>query len=213
METKLSIHGHTSSTLMKITRLLQFLIFVITIPIFAQSSGTIKGVVVDKDFGDGLFGANVFIEGTTRGAATDINGEYSISGIDAGIYTISYSMIGYQKQVVTNVELKPGEIKKIDIILGTETYETEEVVISAKAVTNTEASLLAKRQKSVAVSDAISAEEISKSGSGDAASAMKKVTGASVVGGKYVLIRGLGETGLKLSLLINPDHLQVDGLM
>jgi hypothetical protein len=67
------------------------------------------------------------------------------------------------------------------------------VVIAAKALTNTEASLLAKRQKSVAVSDAISAEEISKSGSGDAASAMKKVTGASVVGGKYVYIRGLGE--------------------
>ncbi|MBN1543672.1 TonB-dependent receptor, partial [candidate division KSB1 bacterium] len=49
------------------------------------------------------------------------------------------------------------------------------------------------RQKSNAVSDAISSEAISRSGSGDAAQAMKQVTGASVVGGKYVYIRGLGE--------------------
>lgn len=193
METKFSIRWHNTSKIMKIFKKTYLIILLTAIHLFAQDTGTLKGVVVDNNFGDGLFGVNVFIQGTTRGAATDINGEYTISGIERGFYTFTYSMIGFQKQVVTNVEIKPGETKQIDIILNTETYETEEVVISAKAVTNTEASLLAKRQKSAAVSDAISAEEISKSGSGNAASAMKKVTGASVVGGKYIYIRGLGE--------------------
>jgi hypothetical protein len=73
-------------------------------------------------------------------------------------------MIGFQKKTISGFELKAGESKKLDIVLGIETYETEEVIVAAKAMTNTEASLLAKRQKSTSVSDAISAEEISKSG-------------------------------------------------
>ena len=50
-----------------------------------------------------------------------------------------------------------------------------------------------ERSRAIAVSDAISAQAISRSGSGDAAAAMTKVTGASVVGGRYVYIRGLGD--------------------
>ncbi len=175
---------------------LKFLIIMliaISINIAAQSNGILSGTLVDAEFGDGLIGANVFIDGTTFGAATDIDGKYVIERIPAGTYTVVFSSIGYSKQTITGVQIKADEVTRIDLVMKTESFETEEVVISAKAVSNTEASLLAKRQKSISVSDAISAEEISKSGSGDAAAAMKKVTGASVVGGKYVYVRGLGE--------------------
>lgn len=192
METMLNLLRPDSAKNMNIRLIIVLVTLLLSSTLLAQN-GTLHGVIVDKDFGDALFGVNVFIEGTTRGAATDINGEYTISDVEPGIYNVTFSMIGFQKQTVTEVEIKSGQAVKIDVVLGTETYETEEVVISAKAVTNTEAALLAKRQKSVSVSDAISAEEISKSGSGDAADAMKKVTGASVVGGKYVYVRGLGE--------------------
>ncbi|MGD8781786.1 MAG: TonB-dependent receptor [Ignavibacteria bacterium] len=167
------------------------LLFISTV--LAQSTGKVSGVVVDGEFGGGLIGANVLLEGTTYGAATDLNGNYLIVGVPAGTYNLIFSSIGYAKKTVTGVVVNAGEVTKIEITMGTESYETEEVVITAQAVTNTEAALLSKRQKSISVSDAISAEEISKSGSGDAAAAMKKVTGASVVGGKYVYIRGLGE--------------------
>jgi hypothetical protein len=60
-------------------------------------------------------------------------------------------------------------------------------------VLDSDATLLRDRQRSNAVSDAISAETISRSGSSNAADAMEKATGASVVGGKYVYVRGLGE--------------------
>jgi len=192
METMLNLLRPNSAKIMNIKSIIVLLTLLFSRTLIAQN-GTLKGVVVGQDFGDGLFGVNVFIEGTTRGVATDINGEYSTPDVEPGKYIVTFSMIGFQKQKITGVEIKEGESGKIDVVLRTETYETEEVIVSAKAMTNTEASLLAKRQKSVAVSDAISAEEISKSGSGDAASAMKKVTGASVVGGKYVYIRGLGE--------------------
>lgn len=194
METMRNLNGlKYAKNMKKLTFYILILFFCSTFNSFGQGVGSVSGIVIENEFGEGLFGANIFINETARGAASDINGAYTISGIDEGSYTITFSMIGFQKKTVTGVEVKAGKNTKIDVVLSIETYETEEVVIAAKSLTNTEASLLAKRQKSVSVSDAISAEEISKSGSGDAASAMKKVTGASVVGGKYVYIRGLGE--------------------
>lgn len=156
-------------------------------------SGKIAGTVVDSETGEAVIGCNIMVEGTSIGAAADIDGTYLISNVPVGTYSLVFSSIGYSKKTVTGVVISDGELTKIDITLVTESYQTDDVVITAEAVTNTEAALLAKRQKAISVSDAISAEEISKSGSGDAAAAMKKVTGASVVGGKYVFVRGLGD--------------------
>ena len=180
------------SIVMSRLKFILFIIALMSITSFAQT-GQVAGKVVDAEFGDAVIGANILIEGTNMGAAADFDGNYVISNVPVGEYTVIFSSIGFAKSKVTNVIVKPGEITRINIVLQTESFETEEVVVTAKMVKNTEASLLAQRQKSLSVSDAISAEEISKSGSGDAASAMKKVTGASVVGGKYVYIRGLGD--------------------
>ena len=159
----------------------------------AQSSGKITGLVVDKEFGDPLIGVNVLINGTMQGAATDIDGKFVISLVAPGDYSLSVSMIGYQKQVIEGITVKGDEASNTEVILATESFETAEVVISAKAVMNTEASLLAKRQKSIVVSDAVSAEQFQKAGSGNAAEAVKQIVGASIVDGKDVYIRGLGD--------------------
>jgi len=159
----------------------------------AQSTGTITGTVVDAESGETIIGANVIIEGTTIGASTDIDGKYTIRGIDEGTYTFVYSYISYQKQTVTGVEIEAGEVLTLDVALNSETEELGDVVVTADAILDNEAGLLRQRQKSIAFSDAISAESISRTGSGDAADALKKVVGASVVSGKYVYIRGLGD--------------------
>lgn len=167
--------------------------FLIISQISAQQSGKISGKVVDAQNGEALIGANILVEGTNFGAAADIDGNFIINSIPVGKHTVIFSMIGYAKSSVTNVEVKPGEVTKIDIALNSESFQTDEVVITAKALENNDAGLLIKRQKSNSVSDAISAEAISRSGSSDAAAAVKKVVGASVVDGKYVYIRGLGD--------------------
>jgi len=167
----------------------------------AQQTGKITGVVVDAETGETLIGVNVVIEGTTTGAATDIDGRYTIPGLEPGTYNLVVSYISFQKQTITGVQLSAGEVVKLDVTLQPENEFLEEVVVTAEAVLDNEAGLLRQRQKSVAFSDAISAESISRSGAGDAASAMKKVVGASVVGGKYVYVRGLGDryTGTQLN--------------
>lgn len=156
-------------------------------------TGSITGVVVDSETGEALIGANVFIEGTTIGTMTDLDGKYTIGNLDAGLYNLVFRYIGFATQTVTNVDVVAGEFVRIDMTMSEESIGLGEVVVEARAIRNSDAVLLRDRQKSLAVSDAISSEAISKSGGSNAADAMEKVTGASVVGGKYVFVRGLGE--------------------
>lgn len=171
---------------------LSIILLLFTASMNAQT-GKISGKIVDAETGEAVIGCNVMIEGTSMGAAADINGAYLISNIPVGTYSLVFSSIGYSKKTVTDVVVKADEVTKIDLTLATESFQTEEVVVTAKAIQNTEASLLIKRQKSANVSDAISSEQFKKSGSSNAADAVKQVVGASVVDGKYIFVRGLGD--------------------
>ncbi len=161
--------------------------------LFAQATGTLSGKIVDAETGDPLIGVNVLLVDTMIGAATDINGEYRVEKIPPGTYTLTATYIGYSKVSIQEIIIKPNKMEQINFSMGMQALQGEEVVVTAKAVKNTEAVLLKDRQKARAVSDAISAEVMSQSGSGNAAEAMKQVTGASVVDGKHVFVRGLGD--------------------
>ncbi|MEX1055673.1 MAG: carboxypeptidase-like regulatory domain-containing protein, partial [Rhodothermales bacterium] len=166
----------------------------------SAQKGSIAGTVVDAGSGESLIGANVIVGGTSVGSTTDLDGYYVIKGVEPGTYDVVFSYIGYHSKTVQNVSVSAGETTTIDLSLAPETLQMEDVIIEARALQNTEAILLRQRQKAAAVSDAISAEAISRSGSSTAADAMKKVTGASVVDGKYVFVRGLGERYINTQL-------------
>lgn len=159
----------------------------------AQDQGQITGIIVDAENGETIIGASVGITGTTKGAASDLDGNFIIRNVNPGTYSITVSYISYQTQIITDVLVKAGEVTKLNIALNSDVTNLEEITVTAEAILNNEAGLLRQRQKSIVFSDAISAEAISQSGSGDAASAMKKVVGASVVDGKYIYVRGLGD--------------------
>ncbi len=187
---------------MKSSRFLRMAIFVLIAVYWLSGSSQLGaqnnmakviGRVVDAQNGESIIGANIYFEATSMGAASDLDGTFIINNIPAGNYTLIVQMINYAELKITNFELKAGEVKKLDLSLKPEILTSEEVVVEARMILNNEATLLRERQKSNVVSDAISAESISRSGSNDAADAMKKVTGASVVDGKYVYVRGLGD--------------------
>ncbi len=159
---------------------------------FSQT-GTITGVIVDQENGETLIGANVRIDGTLQGSTTDLDGRFTIPSLEPGTYTVIVSYIGYNTVTIEDTEVLEGEATRLEIAMAPEAIGLEEVVVEARAIRNSEAVLLRDRQKAIAVSDAISSQAISRSGGSDAADAMEKVTGASVVGGKYVYVRGLGE--------------------
>ncbi len=171
---------------------MMFIIF--TANVSAQTDkGIISGVLVDKQTGDPLISATIMLKGTKLGARTKIDGSFRINNVPVGVYTLELSYIGYTKSEIENVKAAPGEVTKIEATLSSQAIQKDEVTVTAKAVKETGAALLKERQKAEAVSDAIGAEEIARGGAGDAADAIKKVTGATTVGGKHVYIRGLGE--------------------
>ena len=159
----------------------------------AQERGKIAGVVVDAETGEALIGAGVVLVGTTTGSTTDLDGRYEIPNLEPGVYDLQFSYIGYNPVTVGNVAVRAGATTRVDMGLTSAAIEVGEVFVEARAARDSEASLLRQRQKAAAVSDAVSAEVIGRSGSSNAADAMKKVTGATVVGGRYVYVRGLGD--------------------
>ena len=161
-------------------------------PSVLAQTGTLTGVIVDGSTGAYLIGATATIEDAYSGDAADLNGEFEFSA-DPGTYTLVFSYLGYTSLHVEKVEVIAEEVTWLEVQLFPESLQYDEVVVEASVLENSEAGLLRMRARAAAVSDAIGAEQISRSGSGDAAAAMTKVTGASVVGGRYVYIRGLGD--------------------
>lgn len=186
---------HLKNSFFKFLPLLIIFTILISLPVtsFAQKTkGVITGKIVDSESGYPLIGANAFIKGTTLGSSSDLEGKYRVVAVDPGNHTLVVSYMGYQTKEITDIQVTAGQVTTLDISLSYEVLQGQEVVVTAKAMKNTEAALLKNRQKAVAVSDAISSEAISQAGAGNAAEAMKQVTGASVVGGKHIYVRGLG---------------------
>lgn len=166
------------------------------IGLFSQQSkenGTISGKIVDAKTGEALIGARVILKGTKFGGLSKYDGSFIIKNVTPGDYELEINYIGYSKYTVSKIIVEPGGLKKFEVAMQDMTIQKDEVVVTARAIKTTGAALLKDRQKAESVSDAIGAEEISRSGSSDAADAAKKITGATTEGGKYVYIRGLGD--------------------
>jgi hypothetical protein len=166
---------------------------------YAQE-GIIRGTIIDDKTAEEMIGVSVLIEGTLIGAATDLDGKFEIK-VAPGTYSVRVSYISYASTLIKDVEVKAGEVKVLGTIRLKEDAELiNEVVVTATAIKNTETSLMTLKRKSANMLDGISADGFKKIGDSDAATAMTRVTGVSVEGGKYIYVRGLGDRYTKTTL-------------
>ncbi len=163
------------------------------IPAFAQGTGIITGTVVNKADGKPVIGATVFIVGTKLGGFSNQDGKYTIKNVPIGTHALKISSVGLAPYNVTDIVVTEGNATRVDVAMETNDVTTEEIVVTARVLRNNESALLGQRSKAVAMSDAIGVDRIEKTGSGDAGEAVSNITGASLVDGKYVYIRGLGD--------------------
>jgi len=164
--------------------------------LFAQTgnpSGTIRGKIMDASTGEALIGANVFLTGTTTGTITDFDGNFSLAGIPAGMVSVTASYVSYETMVFRDVEVSAGDVVVLNANLNLSSHEIQEVVVSARNRGQTEAAVLVMKKELPSVLDGISRQQISRMGDSNAASALRRVTGISVEGGKYVYVRGLSD--------------------
>lgn len=97
----------------------------------AGTTGKIAGLIKDSETGEWIPGVNVVIEGTTLGAAADMDGRYVILNIHPGNYVLRVMAIGYTTKRVEGVRVSVGLTTKIDVTLSSEVIEMQEVVVSA----------------------------------------------------------------------------------
>jgi TonB-dependent receptor len=173
----------------KIKSAVIFLLFVFTA---TAQQGTITGKVIDKKTGELLIGVAVIVNGTTNGTISDLDGNYVLK-LNEGTYDIAAQYLSYQKKIVSGVKVVAGQIITLNFDLESEAQEIKEVVVAAKRQTNTDASVIAIQKKSYVIQDGVSAQQLSKVGSNNAAESMRQMTGASVEDGKYMVMRGLGD--------------------
>ena len=107
-------------------------VLVLTTCLHAQT-GSISGVVVDKETQSPLVGVNVVVEVTPWGAATDLDGRYNIQNVPVGTYNLTYQMIGYEKIEKLNIPVSPDRITQMDVSLPMSAIAGEEIVVTATA--------------------------------------------------------------------------------
>ena len=160
---------------------------------WGQGFGGIRGQVVESDFGQPIARSSVVIIDTPFGAMTDDQGNFTISGVPPGAYTLSVRGGGYLPKLVPGITISSGTFSDVRVETIAEVEEMEELVVPGELEKTSEVGLLAERQGATAVLDTIGADLISRLGAATAGDAMKRMVGTTVVDGKYVVVRGLGD--------------------
>jgi TonB-dependent receptor len=155
--------------------------------------GSVSGLVVSTWNGTPLPTVTVTVRGTTLAVQTDMAGRYTMNNVPPGDQVLRFSKPGYASAVVTDVRVIPGQTTTVNGNLRPEFFEMEEFEVMAEEFTEQTEKILFERQQAGALMDAIGSEQFSKLGAGDAGGIVARVTGVSVVGGKYAVVRGLSD--------------------
>ncbi len=109
------------------------LIFLSTNITFGGTTGKIAGKVTDQKTGEPLPFVNITLEGTNYGAATDLDGEFVILNLPPGRYNVKAQAIGYQAQIVQNIQVSIDLTTRVDFALSETVVELEAVIVEGKS--------------------------------------------------------------------------------
>ena len=92
--------------------------------------GNLKGTALDIETKTPLIGVTILLKNTVHGATTDMDGNYQISNLDVGTYTVEFSYIGYESVTKTDVIIRSGKATFLNIEMKASTIEMGDVVIT-----------------------------------------------------------------------------------
>ncbi len=175
-------------------KLLFYSLLLVTAFTYSQSTGSIAGKLTDKEYNDApLPFATVMLKGTTTGTTSDIDGLYGFENLKPGSYVLVYSFIGYETQELT-VEVTAGKVTTVNVPMGASAASLDEVVITTTVRKESEVALLLDQKRAVEIKQNIGAQELSRKGVSDVATAVTKTTGVSKQEGTgNIYVRGLGD--------------------
>lgn len=155
--------------------------------------GTLVGFVRTSDQQRPIVNARVFVKGTGIDARTDEAGRFEVQiPADANV-SISVVHSEYSAATLNDLVVAEGGRIEQSIELTPASMELEEFIVLAPKVEGSIASVMLEEKESKSIANILGSEEMSKKGDGDAASALKRVTGVTLIGGKSIYVRGLGD--------------------
>ncbi len=189
---------------------------------FDPAADVATGQLIGRIFGTGgeseLAGATVKVHGEKYSTTTILDGSYSLT-IPRGVYTIEVSHPKHISRIIEDVRIISDVATEASLSLPIEEARSnpsavmEETIVMGVVGALDESSLAIERDASSVV-EAISAEDFKKFGDSSASDALKRVTGVSVVGGQFAVVRGLAgryiSTTLNGGMLPSTDTLRRD---
>ncbi|MCA9689320.1 MAG: carboxypeptidase regulatory-like domain-containing protein, partial [Myxococcales bacterium] len=154
-------------------------------------SGVLKGTVRDATSGSPLIGVEVKVVGTKYSAETDVSGNYTLY-VPPGTYSVRIRYDTYEGVTIDNVAVAQDKEVSVNHEMKPIAGMTQTVVVEAELNNESAAGKLIERKKSASARDMMSRDDISKSGGGSTSSVARRIVGSTVVGGRYLFVRGLG---------------------
>ncbi|MCB0480274.1 MAG: carboxypeptidase-like regulatory domain-containing protein [Flavobacteriales bacterium] len=136
--------------------------------------------------------ANVAILESMQGTTTDFDGNYTINNIIPGQYTMVVSFMGYKADTI-RVDFESGESKKQNVAMVKNMQLLKEFEVEAKVNRESANILLLEQKNASEIKQSIGAQELSNKGVSDVADGLTKVTGITMVEGRDLFVRGLGD--------------------
>lgn len=131
------------------------------------------------------------------GTTTDVEGRFSLTLTPGTKYEITFTAVGYDSKVISEVEAIKGEANELNIVLQVKATTGENVVLNATrrstARMETVNSIIAFQRNTNTVASVVSAESIRRSPDKNTGEVIKRTPGASIQEGKFIIIRGLAD--------------------
>ncbi|MEX0844095.1 MAG: TonB-dependent receptor [Balneolaceae bacterium] len=173
--------------------LLAFILpFLVSQSLLAQGTGIIRGVIIEAETNEPLFGANAIIVGTSQGAAADLDGNFIIRAVPEGQHMLRVSYLGYQT-IEVSVTVSAGEETEVEFILRPAGVQGDEVTITSQR--RGQVAAINEQLTSNTISNIVSKDRIQDIPDVNAAESIGRLPGIAIQrsGGEAnkVLIRGL----------------------
>jgi len=157
----------------------------------ALEKGSVALTLLSSEDDTPVVGARIFVPGMKVDAVSDKKGQVIVE-LPEGNRTISVIHTAFSSQNV-KVTVRPNDMVMKTVELSPASMELEEFVVLAPHVEGSIAAMIAEEKNSEAIANIVGSEQMSKQGDSTAASALKRIAGVTVIGGKDVYIRGLGD--------------------
>lgn len=165
----------------------------LAVPAANGFAADIIGKVTDAKSKETLIGATVQVDGTDIIAATDIDGNFKLTGLDSNVkYSLTIKYVAYENKRIDGV-LASDQPQMISVALTPEEQTLGEVTVTGIARRNTETAMVQVAKNSPVIVNNVSAQEIGKTQDSNAGEVIRRVPGVSLIDDKFVMVRGLSQ--------------------